>query len=325
MSEKERIINKIREDKTRHVNFDESFGGSENQFRLLMKYVPEGCFKDINLILNNSDPSLLEDKRLNIFWNQHFVNQKEIMNFKDRNYLDRLDYIVFNSNWNFEKFQYQFKVPENKCLIIRNAVENIESVEKSKDKIKLIYHSTPWRGLKLLINIFKKIKKKNVELDVCSSTEIYGEKFYQNHNQKYIEIFEECKKIENLNYCGFKRNSEILNMLKKSHIFSFPSIWPETSCIAAIEALSAGCDVVSTNLGALYETCTPFATFVSFDSDFKNLENKFLYTLSKKIESYWDEKNQLKLKLQTETFKNLYSWDTRKIEWIDFLDKIQKK
>ena len=35
MSEKERIVNKIREDKTRHINFDESFGGSENQFRLL--------------------------------------------------------------------------------------------------------------------------------------------------------------------------------------------------------------------------------------------------------------------------------------------------
>ena len=41
MSEKERIVNKIREDKTRHINFDESFGGSENQFRLLMKYVPD--------------------------------------------------------------------------------------------------------------------------------------------------------------------------------------------------------------------------------------------------------------------------------------------
>ena len=50
MSEKERIINKMREDKTRHVNFDESYGGSENQFRLLMKYIPEECFKNINLI-----------------------------------------------------------------------------------------------------------------------------------------------------------------------------------------------------------------------------------------------------------------------------------
>ena len=321
MSEKERIINKIREDKTRHINFDESFGGSENQFRLLMKYVPDECFKNINLILNNSDPSLLEDKRLNIFWNQHFVNQKEIMNFKDRNYLDRLDYIVFNSNWNFEKFQYQFKVPESKCLVIRNAVEKINTVKKSKEKIKLIYHSTPWRGLRLLLNVFKKIKKKNVELNVCSSTEIYGRKFFDSHNDKYIKLFDECKKIDNLNYFGFKKNNEIIELLKSSHIFSFPSIWPETSCIAAIEALSAGCDMVSTNLGALYETCTPFATFVNFDSNLENLEKKFIYVLSEKIEKYWDEKNQLKLDLQVKTFENLYSWDVRKNEWIDFLIK----
>ncbi len=321
MSEKERIINKMREDKTRHVNFDESYGGSENQFRLLMKYIPDECFKNINLILNNSDPSLLEDKRLNIFWNQHFVNQKEIMNFKDKAYLDRLDYIVFNSNWNFEKFQYQFKVPESKCLVIRNAVEKINTVKKSKEKIKLIYHSTPWRGLRLLVNVFKKIKKKNIELDVCSSTEIYGKKFFDSHNKKYLELFDECKKIDNLNFYGYKKNNEILEMLKNSHIFSFPSIWPETSCIAAIEALSAGCDMVSTNLGALYETCTPFATFVNFDSNLENLEKKFIYVLSEKIEKYWDEKNQLKLDLQVKTFENLYSWDVRKNEWIDFLIK----
>ncbi len=324
MSEKERIINKIKEDKTRHVNFDDSFGGSENQFRLLMKYVPDECFKNINLILNNSDPSLLEDKRLNIFWNQHFVNQKEIMNFKDSGYLERLDYIVFNSNWNFEKFQYQFKVPESKCLVIRNAVEKIGAVKKVKGKIKLIYHSTPWRGLRLLINVFKKIQKKDVELDVCSSTEIYGKKFFENHNNKYVELFDECKKIDNLNYYGFKKNNEILEMLKNSHIFSFPSIWPETSCIAAIEALSAGCEMVSTNLGALYETCTPFATFVNFDSNFKNLEKNFLYALSEKIEKYWDEKNQLKLDLQIKTFEQTYSWDIRKDEWIGFLKKLKK-
>ena len=55
MKEKERILNKIESDTTRPVLFSESLGGSESQLRLLFKYVPDECFKNINLILNNTD------------------------------------------------------------------------------------------------------------------------------------------------------------------------------------------------------------------------------------------------------------------------------
>ena len=60
MEEKSRIIKKLNSDHTRPVLFDESFGGSENQLRLLLKYLPDESFKDINLILNNTDYNLLE-------------------------------------------------------------------------------------------------------------------------------------------------------------------------------------------------------------------------------------------------------------------------
>ena len=142
MKEKERILSKIENDKTRPVLFAESFGGSENQFRLLLKYVPDEYFKEINLILNNANPDLIEKKRINILWMHHFVNQKEAANLGSKEFVDKLDYIVFNSNWNFEKFQYQFKIPEHKSLVIRNAVEKIELKQKPKDKFNLIYHST---------------------------------------------------------------------------------------------------------------------------------------------------------------------------------------
>ena len=319
MLEKHRILQKIENDKTRPVLFSESFGGSENQLRLLFKYVPDENFKEVNLILNNTNLDLIEKGRINILWMQHFVNQKEAANLGSKEFVDKLDYIVFNSNWNFEKFQYQFKIPEHKSIVIKNAVENIEYKEKPKDKINLIYHTTPWRGLAILLKIFKNLNLKNVELNVCSSTLIYGKKFNDMYLHKYQNIFYECSKMKNVNYHGYMKNNKLINFLKEMHIYSFPSIWPETSCISAIESMAAGCQIVTTNLGALYETCAPFGTLISFDKNLENLEKKYKKTLIESIENYWSKENQTKLKLQRETINLTYSWNTRAKEWIDFL------
>jgi len=316
VEEKTRILKKINE---------ECFGGSENQLRLLLKNLPDESFKNINLILNNSNPSLLEDDKINILWMQHFVNQEEAKNLSSKTYVDKLDYIVFNSHWNFEKFVYQFKVPETKSIVIKNAIEKIQYSEKPKDKMSLVYHTTPWRGLVHLLKIFKSLNLKNVELNICSSTLIYGKKFENIYGKKYKNIFEECKNSKNINYLGFLDNNKVIELLKKMHIYAYPSVWVETSCISAIESMAAGCEVVTTNLGALYETCAPFGTFVGFDRNFDNLEKKYRQTLINSIDNYWSKENQKKLKLQSEVINSLYSWNVRSIEWKKFLDKARQK
>ena len=68
----------------------------------------------------------------------HFVNQKEAQNLGSKEFLEKIDWIVFNSHWNFEKFVYQYKIPESKSIVIRNAIEKISFHEKPKDKISLI-------------------------------------------------------------------------------------------------------------------------------------------------------------------------------------------
>ena len=312
MEEKTRILKKLN---------NACFGGSENQLRLLLKYLPDEEFKNINLVLNNTDLKLLENDKINILWMQHFVNQEEAKNLGSKTYVDKLDFIVFNSHWNFEKFVYQFKVPENKCVVIKNAIEKIEYEEKPKDKINLIYHTTPWRGLALLLKVFNNLNIENIELNVCSSTTIYGKKFHDIYGKKYEDLFNECQNTKNVNYLGFLPNEKIIKLLKKMHIYSYPSIWTETSCISAIESMGAGCEVVTTNLGALYETCSPFGTFVGFDRNFNNLEKKYSKLLYKTIKNYWSDKNQEKLKLQRETINSTYSWDLRSNEWKNLFDE----
>ena len=324
MEEKSRILKKVDDDRSRPVSFNDSFGGGDNQLRFLLKYLPDESFKDINLILNSTNHDLIEKDKINVLWVHHFVNQKEIQNLSSKDYVDKLDWIVFNSNWNFEKYVYQFKIPESKSIVIRNAIEKIDFEKKPKDKISLIYHTTPWRGLVHLLKVFKNLNLENVELNVCSSTIIYGKKFDDQLGKKYENIFNECKNTKNVNYFGYLENKKVIDLLKKTHIFAHPSIWPETSCIAAIEAMAAGCEVVSTNLGALYETCSPFATFVGFDRNFDNLEKRYSKALLKSIKNYWSNENQNKLKLQSEVINATYSWDVRSVEWKNFFNEIRE-
>ena len=324
MKEKSRILKKVDDDRSRPVSFNDSFGGGDNQLRFLLKYLPDESFKDINLILNSTNHDLIERDKINVLWVHHFVNQKEIQNLSSKDYVDKLDWIVFNSNWNFEKYVYQFKIPESKSIVIRNAIEKIDFEKKPKDKISLIYHTTPWRGLVHLLKVFKNLNLENVELNVCSSTIIYGKKFDDQLGKKYENIFNECKNTKNVNYSGFLENKKIIELLKNMHIFSHPSIWPETSCISAIEAMASGCEVVTTNLGALYETCSPFATFVGFDRNFDNLEKRYSKALLKSIKNYWSNENQNKLKLQSEVINATYSWDVRLVEWKNFFNEIRE-
>ena len=323
MEEKSRILKKTADDKSRPVSFNESFGGSENQFRLLLKHLSDEDFKDINLILNNANHDLIEKDKINVLWMQHFVDQKEAQNLGSKDFVNKLDWIVFNSSWNFEKFVYQFKIPEGKSVVIKNAIEKISFEEKPKDKINLIYHTTPWRGLEHLLKVFKNLNRPDVELNICSSIKIYGKKFNDVFGKKYEKVFEECKNTTNANYLGFVENHNIIKLLKKSHIFSFPSIWPETSCISAIESMAAGCEVVSTNLGAIYETCAPFAKLIGFNRNFNELQNKYRSALLSSIDNFWSSENQRKMKLQRETINLLYSWERRSVEWKNFFDEVR--
>ncbi len=140
----------------------------------------------------------------------------------------------------------------------------------------------------------------------------------------YKELFDECKNTKNVNYFGYLKNEKVIEKLKKMHIFAYPSIWPETSCIAAIESMAAGCEVVTTDLGALSETCSPFGKVIYFEKTPEKLEVKYREALLESINNFWSDTTQKKLKLQREKINETYSWNARSLEWKNFFDKVRK-
>ena len=245
---------------------------------------------------------------------------------QDRKFVDSIDYFIYVSHWQYNRFREIYKIPEYKSFVIKNATHAFDTVEKQKDnKIKLLYTSTPWRGLAVLIKSIEILNKtrEDFEVDIYSSTKIYGSKFDENEKDKFEVLFDKCKNTPNVNYLGYADNDSVRAAVQRAHIYAYPSIFEETSCLAVIEAMSAGCHVVTTNYGALPETCGEFATMIEFDSSGQNLIERYAETLNSVIDNYKNNLYKDDLEMQIKYYNKNYSWETRIQEWKNFLNYVR--
>ena len=88
--------------------------------------------------------------------------------------------------------------------------------------------------------------------------------------------------------------------------------------------MAAGCEVVTTNLGALNETCSPFGKIINFEKSSEKLEKNYSEALLDSIKNFWSDKTQRKLKLQRDKINSTYSWEARSSEWNNFFENARK-
>lgn len=301
----------------------QSKGGTELLHENLVHKLGKNDLQGINLIISHLSQELLKSDQINILWNHHNTDQPPIQAYQNKELLKKIQYFVYVSNWQYEKYRYHFNISENRSLVIKNAIQPIELKEKP-NKIRLIYTSTPWRGLDVLLDAFTLLGRDDVELDVYSSTIIYGTWFHEQNEKDYKALFQRAESMKNVNYHGYVSNEEIRDALSRSHVFAYPCTWEETSCLTAIEAGMAGLNLVTTNLGALYETINSWGRLVGYDSNKVNLTRKFAFALNRAIDEYWTKETQERLQEQHIYYKKFYSWDSRISEWRNFLSQIKR-
>ena len=283
--------------------------------------------ENINLIGSFCHPQLIKQDKINIIWQHLSYDQPNVQYMKDRKFVDSVDYFVYVSNWQYNKFREHFGIPEYKSIVIKNATYPFKDIKKPNGRIKLIYTSTPWRGLAILIKAIEILNqtRDDFSLDVYSSTKIYGSQFEESEKGKFDDLFNLCKKTTNVTLHGYATNDDIRKAVSNSHIYAYPSIFEETSCLSVIEALSAGCKVVTTNYGALPETCADFAHMVEFDSSAMNLIHRYADALNTVLDNYKANGYTDELEMQKKYYNNYYSWNTRIEEWRTFLNYVDRK
>jgi len=299
------------------------YGGTEIQLDYLKKYVPEGLLDSVQITTSVPEKDPLDPVKPNILWIKNSYDQPNLQGwFQNKDNHKKYDWYVFNSHWTFEKYRYFFKIPEDRCTVIKNAVDYDELIPKTdfspSDKLKMCYISTPWRGLEVVLSAMEKIKDPNITLDVYSSTIIYGQSFKDQNDKTYEHLWEKAKGLPNVNYMGYCPHKDLVTKLKDYHVNCFPSIWEETFCISAMESLAAGQLLITTDLGAIPETCAEFPIYIPFTQDKDKLAVQTMECILQCKEMF---KTDLSwgLQFQQEYYKRYYDWKIISRFWTDFL------
>lgn len=304
---------------TTQGTYAKSKGGTEVMAERIQSVVDEmGVGDKINIIhsrVRNVDPDKKNIYVVHDTWRDPECGHLKIV--EDRK---RFDKIVFVSNQQQQAFHLGLNVPYGEGIVIKNAINPISlpPCGKPKDKVNIIYHTTPHRGLQLLVPAFEYLANiyDNIHLDVYSSFAIYG---WEHRDEPYQDLFDRINNHPQMTYHGYQPNEVVRDALKRAHIFAYPNIWPETSCIAAIEAMSAKCEIVCPNFEALPETTAGFAVEYPMTEDMNDHLNVFVPHLEHSIKNINSEYTQSKLEIAKIVTDNHYSWDKRKEEWKSFL------
>jgi len=231
-----------------------SSGGTEQMGRRLERSLPWELLAEFQIHLTHREPMI--PGKIQLLWCHLPWAHPALEHLADGGWRD-FGRIVFCSDWQAQGIMSHFGIPASRCVVIPNGIEPLRVGADRFDpvpagrRIKLIYTSVPARGLPLLYHVFRQIAadRDDVELDVFSSNRLYGWT-----DEGWEHLFDQLRELPRVTYYGSVPNERLRTALARAHVLAYPAMQLETSCLALIEAMSAGLACVHPNLGALPET-----------------------------------------------------------------------
>jgi len=264
-----------------------------------------------------------------VLWAHHDADQPRVAKLAEETEI--WDAYALISDYQKARYVKAFGIPQDRVHICRNAVApaftatfqpRAPILPSKRTPPTLVYTSTPYRGLDLLVEIFPEIRREvpGTTLEVYSSLEVYSVAA-EKDRELYGALYDRCRSTEGVDYIGGVPQPELARRLRSARMLAYPSIFPETSCIAVMEAMVMGCQVVSTALGALPETCEGYALLVPplerplLKIAFTDAVVKMLQAPASGLEKF--------LQAQTLHFNLTCSWPRRAREWADWLGSLR--
>jgi protein O-GlcNAc transferase len=272
-----------------------------------------------------------------VLWGQDGTDQPTVWPLYEPGERDAYDGMAMVSRWQAEEYAREFSVDPSRIAVIGNAIAPVfaglfsdgKSILGQKTRPPwLVYASVPYRGLEVLLDMFPEIRAQvpDARLAIFSSMKIY-QNAAGSDSDRYRPLYERARQTAGVEYFGSVPQPELAQWLQKASVLAYPNTYRETSCIAVMEAMAAGCRVVTSDLGALPETTAGFARLVP--PDFQNPANRRQFvdeTVAVLREAQTDPNGVEKfLRGQVDFVNQNYTWPNRAQEWLTWLARLESR
>ena len=250
----------------------------------------------------------------------------------------KLTNIIAVSDWQKDKLVKKYNLDPNKVKVIGNAINpsDFDNIKQEKFKNKVIYTSGPDRGLWNLLQIWDDLKKINPNLTLWIANPPYTDGW--DEWDKIKTDFPNYDKKFDVHYLGSLNPTDLIRQIKSAEWWIYPSQYPETYCITALEMMMGRVKVLSTDTGNLKTLLHNKTTLVSSfthgktqEQDSPFLEDNQDNTKSKNSAlmrytfvaayAFSDEQgDRLDENLnKAEIFARQQNWDIRYKTWLDMV------
>ncbi len=225
---------------------------------------------DVFISVRYLDPFLADlNSKLKILWTGDACDQPFLKRLKDPKILENIDKFFTKSEWQAQTTAKFFDVPFEKFFVAKNGVnvENFLDGGTKRQKAKLIYASTPFRGLDVLLDIFPEIKSRvpSAELHVFSGLTVYGISG-ERDRERYGHIYSKANQ-PGVHMKGNVIQEKLRNEMMSSWLMVYPCTFPETLAGVTLEAQAAGLPVITTKAFALPEVIKADVTGLLIDGN----------------------------------------------------------
>lgn len=262
-------------------------------------------------------------------WIGHACDQPAVALLRDAATRDAWDGLILASDWQARTFCEELGVEAGRVKVLGYGIAppfvgmfDGASITESKPwPPTLAYTSTPFRGLDRLIAAFPTIRGAipGTRLKVFSSMEVYG---VAAGEDEYGDLYARCRATDGVEYVGAVDQPSLAGALGGTTCLAYPNTFAETACIAVMEAMAAGCVVVTSDLGALPETTAGFARLV--EAPERPAEHVRLFAdavLRELLErrAAPEAEAEARLRAQVDHMNGVNTWQARAGEWARWL------